>query len=65
MMLKHWRVFTAAFFIGLLGASLAIGVWRLGNDYADFLKMREWVAQVQKAQAQAEAAQRQQSKPPQ
>lgn len=51
------------FLAGLLGAALTLAAWRLVNDYQDFLKMRQWVAQMQDAQKQAMQAQ-QQARPP-
>lgn len=52
---QTWRRLLGAFLAGLVGCALTLGVWRLANDYADFLKMRLWIAQVQAAQAQQAA----------
>ena len=51
--MQTFKRLTVTFLVGLMGCFVALGVWRIYTDYSDFLKMRQWVGQMQALQADA------------
>lgn len=55
--MQKLKLFGGVFFAGVFGMALTLLAWRAVTDYQDFLKMRQWVGQMQAMQAEAVKAQ--------